>query len=171
MRAADQRAHGADSHLTAVDERDGEQLAPRLGSDPGEAETWEIFRVNCPECDRPIALVGDEERLPQHAVLRTAWHPFSPALCPGSGLPADDLEESAVDEVVGEGGPLAALLALPAELDWRTQPFSHALPRPRATEPQPAGQLPGAQPHVRTSASGHRVPAMRKAPAGRLVRR
>ncbi|MEV4616744.1 hypothetical protein AB0K43_29750 [Kitasatospora sp. NPDC049258] len=125
MPATDQRS------LSAADERTEEdgyaEFGPTPGADPGEAETWEIVRVHCPSCDRPIALVGDEERLPLHAVLPTAWHPFSPAVCAGSGAPADDLAECDTPE---HGGPdLAALLALPAELDWRTQPFSHAGPR------------------------------------------
>ncbi|MCX4744887.1 hypothetical protein OG455_05015 [Kitasatospora sp. NBC_01287] len=141
MPATEQRAFGAQRTLTSHDDPEGEDLtaagadfAP--GADPGDAETWEIFRVHCPECHRPIALVGDEELLPQHAVLRTAWHPFSPALCPGSGLPTEDLEEFATDsgpandrESDAADGPalhpLDALLTLPAELDWRTQPFSH----------------------------------------------
>ncbi|MBP0448863.1 hypothetical protein J5Y04_04810 [Kitasatospora sp. RG8] len=127
MRATDPRSPGADDTHDMTD-RDGlavpNGLAP--GVDPGEADTWEIFRVHCPECRRPIALVGDEERLPQHAVLPTAWHPFSPALCPGSGAPTDDLAEVEPSEDAEADG-LEALLALPTELDWRTQPFSHAV--------------------------------------------
>ncbi|MFE0458886.1 hypothetical protein ACFW1A_06440 [Kitasatospora sp. NPDC058965] len=130
MPATEQRALRADSTLTSHDEPEGEERSPGLdlvtGTDPGEAETWEIVRVICPECQRAIALVGDEEQLPQHAVLRTAWHPFSPALCPGSGLPADDLDELEPEAGVDQAGTLAKLLSLPAELDWRTQPFSHA---------------------------------------------
>ncbi|WP_406207394.1 hypothetical protein OH807_34715 [Kitasatospora sp. NBC_01560] len=126
MRAPDPQSLSADDTHDLAD-RDGLAVpsGPAPGTDPGEADTWEIFRVHCPECHRPIALVGDEERLPQHAVLPTAWHPFSPALCPGSGIPADDLAEVESAEEAGPDG-LAALLALPAELDWRTQPFSHA---------------------------------------------
>ncbi|MGF1429332.1 hypothetical protein [Kitasatospora sp. LaBMicrA B282] len=158
MPAAEQRAFGADSTLTSHDEPEGEDLTPGFGvtpgTDPGDAETWEIVRVHCPECDRPIALVGDEELLPQHAVLRSAWHPFSPALCAGSGLPADELPECEPEPGAQPGDALDALLALPAELDWRTQPFSHA-----------GG--PGAVP-VRKLAE--RVPAMRR-PAQGLVRR
>ncbi|MDH6114462.1 hypothetical protein P3T36_000862 [Kitasatospora sp. MAP12-15] len=158
MPVADQRALSADSTLTAVDEPDGEEPSPGFdfapGVDPGEPESWEIFRVHCPECDQPIALVGEEERLPQHAVLRTAWHPFSPALCPGSGLPADDLEESGPEP--DTDGALAGLFARPADLDWRTQPFSHA---------GGPGSTPG------TTPGGHRVPAMRGAAEARLVRR
>ncbi|WP_329570838.1 hypothetical protein [Kitasatospora sp. NBC_01266] len=158
MPAAEQRAFGADSTLTSHDEPEGEDrladfgFAP--GTDPGEADTWEIIRVHCPECQRPIALLGDEELLPQHAVLRTAWHPFSPALCPGSGLPADDLEECAPEPGTQAGGTLDALLTLPAELDWRTQPFSHAT----APGPTPLNRL------------ADRVPPMRQPQRG-LVRR
>ncbi|MER5638772.1 hypothetical protein ABT095_17635 [Kitasatospora sp. NPDC002227] len=115
MPATDQRARGAeDALLDAVE---------FPGVDPGEVENWEIVRVHCPACDRPIALVGDEERLPQHAAVPTAWHPFATAVCPGSGEFTDDLSEC--DEPAGPNCP-AALLTLPAQLDWRTQPFSHA---------------------------------------------
>jgi hypothetical protein len=117
MPATDHRARSEDEERT-----ESEHL---LGVDPGDAETWEIVRVHCPACDRPIALVGDEERLPQHAVLPTAWHPFAAALCPGTGAATDELAEC--EEAAEDGGAgLAALLSLPAELDWRTQPFSHA---------------------------------------------
>ncbi|WP_327065550.1 hypothetical protein OG500_07160 [Kitasatospora sp. NBC_01250] len=129
MPAAEQRAVGADSTLMSHEEPEGDDLVPGFGhipgTDPGEAETWEIIRVHCPECDRPIALLGDEEQLPQHAVLRTAWHPFSPALCAGSGLPAEDLAECEPEPGAEPADALDALLTLPAELDWRTQPFSH----------------------------------------------
>ncbi|MEV7216965.1 hypothetical protein AB0O31_28220 [Kitasatospora cineracea] len=94
-----------------------------FGTDPGAADTWEIVRVHCPECDRPIALIGDEERLPQHAVLTSAWNPFQPAICRGTGAPTADLPEC--EEQPEQDGP-ANLVALPTALDWRTQPFSHA---------------------------------------------
>ncbi|MER6395995.1 hypothetical protein OG618_07615 [Kitasatospora sp. NBC_01246] len=139
MRATDRHSLSADD---THDMTGREDLAvphePSAGVDPGEGETWDIVRVHCPECRRPIALVGDEERLPQHAVLPTAWHPFSPALCPGSGAPTDDLAEVESAEDAGTAG-LEALLALPSELDWRTQPFSHAVAhRPVRTAPAPA---------------------------------
>ncbi|MDH6577720.1 hypothetical protein [Kitasatospora sp. MAP5-34] len=121
MPATDQRFRAAENDELL----DAEYPGDYPGVDPGEMETWEIFRVHCPECDRPIALVGDEERLPQHAVLPTAWHPFSPALCPGSGAPADGLAEcDSPDHSTAPG--LEALLTPPPALDWRTQPFSHA---------------------------------------------
>ena len=148
MPAADQRALSADSTLSTVDEPEGEERRPGHdfvpGADLGEPESWEILRVHCPECDQPIALVGEEERLPQHAVLRTAWHPFSPALCPGSGLPADDLEETGPEPGTDPDEAFAALRVRPADLNWRTQPFSHA-----------GGSG--------TAAGGLRVPPMRRA--------
>ncbi|MFJ6622888.1 hypothetical protein ACIQOW_35555 [Kitasatospora sp. NPDC091335] len=125
MPATDQRVLGADE---TDDMTDREDLAVdhMPGTDPGEADTWDIFRVHCPECRRPIALVADEERLPLHALLPTAWNPFAPAICPGSGTPTDDLAE-AEDSEDAEPVLFDALFKLPSGLDWRTQPFSHAV--------------------------------------------
>ncbi|MFI2612751.1 hypothetical protein [Kitasatospora sp. NPDC018619] len=125
MPATDQRVLGADE----TDDTTGrEDLAVEglPGADPGEAENWDAFRVDCPECRRPIALVADEERLPQHALLPTAWNPFSPAICPGSGTPTEDLAEVEAPEHAEPAG-IDALFKLPTGLDWRTQPFSHAV--------------------------------------------
>ena len=102
--------------------------------DPGDGETWDIVRLRCPECDRPIALLGDEERFPQHALLPTAWHPFSPAVCAGSGRFVDEADEPDDGPDFDSEPSLEALLTLPPELDWRRQPFSHvggAIPAPR----------------------------------------
>ncbi len=142
MPAVDQRSLSADdTHDTNDRDTFAVSYGPTPGTDPGEADTWEIIRVHCPECDRPIALLGDEERLPQHAVLPTAWNPFSPALCPGSGASADDLAE--VDLPADTVAPgLEGLLALPAALDWRTQPFSHAIPHSPVKAAVPAGLVP-----------------------------
>ncbi|MFE7191583.1 hypothetical protein [Kitasatospora sp. NPDC057541] len=127
MRVTDERPTGADDAHDTTDREDlavPYETAPEV--DPGEVDGWEIVRVHCPSCRRPIALVGDEERLPQHAVLPRPWHPFSPTLCPGSGAPTDDLFEVDSEEEAGSAGP-DALLTPPGELDWRTQPFSHAM--------------------------------------------
>ncbi|GAB7185586.1 hypothetical protein ATKI12_5417 [Kitasatospora sp. Ki12] len=125
MPATDQRALGADE-IDDVSGRDDLAVDHAPGTDPGEAENWDVFRVNCPDCRRPIALVADEERLPQHALLPTAWNPFTPAICPGSGTPTDDLAEVETPE---DAEPTAfdTLFKLPNGLDWRTQPFSHAV--------------------------------------------
>ncbi|MGK4584612.1 hypothetical protein [Kitasatospora sp. HPMI-4] len=126
MPATDQRPHVVEDDERLDHDSDFDAAGSGFpGVDPGDIDSWEIARVHCPACDRPIALIGDEERLPQHAVLPTAWHPFSPALCPGSGAPTEDLAECD-DPTANPAAPGAeALLALPAELDWRTQPFSH----------------------------------------------
>lgn len=140
MPATDQRVLGADETDDMTD-REGLAVDHMPGTDPGEAENWDIFRVDCPECRRPIALVADEERLPQHALLPTAWNPFSPAICPGSGTPTDDLAEVEVPEDA-EPARFDALFKLPSGLDWRTQPFSHAVAhrpvRLAAVAPAPA---------------------------------
>ncbi|WP_195910978.1 hypothetical protein [Streptomyces kaniharaensis] len=127
MPATDQRALGSDEteDMTGRDALAVEK-GPTPSADPGDADGWEIFRVHCPECRRPIALVADEERLPLHALLPTAWNPFAPAICPGSGAPTDDLAEVDSPEESRPAG-FDALFKLPTGLDWRTQPFSHAV--------------------------------------------
>jgi hypothetical protein len=88
-------------------------------------ETLEIFRVNCPDCAQPIALLADEKVLPEHALCPTPWNPFGLTVCPGSGRAVGDAEPDGVSPEPREQDA-AALLTLPAGLDWRTQPFSHA---------------------------------------------
>jgi hypothetical protein len=85
-------------------------------------------RVICPDCARPIALRGGEESLPVHAVCATPWNPFGVTVCAGSGRAAGDappLIGGAAEEQEGAEPAFGAVLALPAGLDWRTQPFSH----------------------------------------------
>ncbi|MET9884045.1 hypothetical protein ABZZ20_13020 [Streptomyces sp. NPDC006430] len=90
-----------------------------------DVEGFEIHHAICPDCGQSIALVADEEYLPEHALCLTPWNPFGLTVCAGTGRPASDalptvgtgLEELAEFEVV--------LLDLPQGLDWRTQPFSH----------------------------------------------
>ncbi|MGW7353583.1 hypothetical protein [Streptomyces sp. NPDC054784] len=95
------------------------------GTDTVETyETYEIFRVGCPECGRPIALLAGEERLPEHAHCPTRWNPFGLTVCPGTGRAAAEATPAA-DERVAHEEDGVVLLALPAGLDWRKQPFSH----------------------------------------------
>lgn len=93
----------------------------------GEAdvyETYDIFRVSCPDCARPIALLAQEDTLPEHALCPTSWNPFGLQVCPGSGRAVS--EATAADDSSGtQERDAAMLLTLPEGLDWRTQPFSH----------------------------------------------
>ncbi|AXI80767.1 hypothetical protein [Peterkaempfera bronchialis] len=136
MPVLDQRTRSTEAALRAEDvepgndpmsaaEADPTHPGSFRGIDPGDGDTWEILRLRCPECDRPIALLGDEERFPQHAVLHSAWNPFASAVCPGSGRPVDEAADLDDDPDFDAEPDLEALLALPPELDWRTQPFSH----------------------------------------------
>ncbi|MCX2970044.1 MULTISPECIES: hypothetical protein [Streptomyces] len=110
--------------------------APQAAPDPAEGaeqgaeepddpyDSVEIYRVSCPRCAQPIALLADEERLPEHALCATPWNPFGLTVCRGSGLPVTDAPPA--DDGTAQEFDAAALLTLPAGLDWRTQPFSHA---------------------------------------------
>ncbi|MFF3763792.1 hypothetical protein ACFYYR_06825 [Streptomyces sp. NPDC001922] len=93
-------------------------------SDEDSTGTYEIFRVICPDCARAIALLAEEEVLPQHALCPTPWNPFGLEVCPGTGrgvagtTPADGTPAAQEQDA-------AMLLTLPEGLDWRRQPFSH----------------------------------------------
>lgn len=101
----------------------GEAVDP---ADPGDfdEEVYGIFRVHCPDCARPIALLADEDTLPEHALCSSPWNPFGLTVCAGSGRSVSDAAPLAADEAAG--ADVAVLLTLPAGLDWRKQPFSHA---------------------------------------------
>ncbi|MBT2382211.1 hypothetical protein [Streptomyces sp. ISL-11] len=90
-------------------------------------ETYDItsmFRVTCPDCARPIALLPDEDVLPEHALCPSPWNPFGLTVCAGSGRGVE--EAAAADESLdARDCDTALLLTLPESLDWRTQPFSH----------------------------------------------
>ncbi|MDT9685960.1 hypothetical protein RND61_28395 [Streptomyces sp. TRM76323] len=87
-------------------------------------DMFEMFRVVCPDCAQPIALLADEDTLPEHALCPTPWNPFVLTVCTGSGRPV--AEARPVDDGSGpQEQEMGLLLTLPQELDWRTQPFSH----------------------------------------------
>ncbi|MEV0092734.1 hypothetical protein [Streptomyces sp. NPDC050738] len=87
-------------------------------------DTFEMFRVICPDCAQPIALLADEDVLPQHALCASPWNPFGLTACTGTGRPAADAKPA--DETLEvQEQDTALLLTLPQGLDWRTQPFSH----------------------------------------------
>ncbi|MFD6782190.1 hypothetical protein [Streptomyces diastaticus] len=117
------------SHRAA---RSRQQPAVELVPDPVEEseeeldtyETFGMFRVVCPDCAQPIALLADEETLPQHALCATPWDPFGLTVCSGTGRPAGQALPPG-EETGRHAQEAAVLLTLPQTLDWRTQPFSH----------------------------------------------
>ncbi|MES9511252.1 hypothetical protein ABWJ92_33460 [Streptomyces sp. NPDC000609] len=102
-----------------------EDTAADEGTAPDAYDTFEMYRVICPDCAQPIALLADEDVLPEHALCPTPWNPFVLTVCAGTGRaaaqsrPADDSFDAQEQET-------GLLLTLPQGLDWRMQPFSHA---------------------------------------------
>ncbi|MFF0743831.1 hypothetical protein ACFYVL_25900 [Streptomyces sp. NPDC004111] len=93
-------------------------------SDSDSDDTFEMYRVICPDCAQPIALLAGEDVLPEHAKCPTPWNPFGLTACAGTGRPAADARPA--DETLeAQEQDTALLLTLPQGLDWRTQPFSH----------------------------------------------
>ncbi|MDR6977401.1 hypothetical protein J2X68_004113 [Streptomyces sp. 3330] len=87
-------------------------------------DTFEMYRVICPDCAQPIALLADEEVLPEHALCASPWNPFGLTVCAGTGRKASEARP-ADESVELQEQDSALLLTLPQGLDWRTQPFSH----------------------------------------------
>ncbi|GHJ38971.1 hypothetical protein [Streptomyces sp. TS71-3] len=101
-------------------------------------DTFETYRVICPDCAQSIALLADEDALPEHALCPSPWDPFGLQVCAGTGRPAADAWSP--DASSGDQEPEAPLLlTLPQSLDWRTQPFSHV--GGPGSRPMPAPQL------------------------------
>ncbi|MFB7500263.1 hypothetical protein ACFC09_37250 [Streptomyces sp. NPDC056161] len=87
-------------------------------------DTFEMYRVICPDCAQPIALLADEDVLPEHALCASPWNPFGLTVCSGTGRSAAEAR-SADESVTPQEQDTALLLTLPQSLNWRTQPFSH----------------------------------------------
>lgn len=87
-------------------------------------DAFEMYRVVCPDCAQPIALLADEEVLPEHALCASPWNPFGLTVCTGTGRSADEARP-ADESATRQEQDAAMLLTLPQGLDWRTQPFSH----------------------------------------------
>ncbi|WP_329130045.1 hypothetical protein OG552_05435 [Streptomyces sp. NBC_01476] len=126
------RRNGSERTGSAFEEGDEREFALALAAQDGESddadeafedEFGDVVRLACPDCGRPIAVFTDEESLPQHALCPTPWNPFGLTVCGGSGRAVDDARPVTVEQ--DQEQELATLLTLPAELDWRTQPFSH----------------------------------------------
>ncbi|MEV8568932.1 hypothetical protein AB0436_25680 [Streptomyces sp. NPDC051322] len=111
--------------LKSVDSVAAAELADLAGEGgPGDYDTWEMYRVICPDCTQPIALLADEDLLPEHALCTSPWDPFGLTVCAGTGRDASDAEP-ADESVEAQQQDTALLLTLPQGLDWRKQPFSH----------------------------------------------
>ncbi|MFJ4624462.1 hypothetical protein [Streptomyces sp. NPDC088812] len=87
-------------------------------------DTFEMYRVICPDCAQPIALLADEEILPEHALCASPWNPFGLTVCAGTGRTASEARP-ADESFEPQEQDTALLLTLPQGLDWRMQPFSH----------------------------------------------
>ncbi|AWK09400.1 hypothetical protein SSP531S_45210 [Streptomyces spongiicola] len=101
-----------------------DSVAPHEDDEFDSYDTFEMYRVVCPDCAQPIALLADEHVLPEHALCPTPWNPFVLAVCAGTGRVAADARP-ADDTLEVQEQDTALLLTLPQGLDWRTQPFSH----------------------------------------------
>lgn len=99
-------------------------LESELDDELDADDTFEMFRVICPDCAQPIALLADEEVLPEHALCASPWNPFGLTVCAGTGRRADEARP-ADESAEPQERDTALLLTLPQGLDWRTQPFSH----------------------------------------------
>ncbi|MFI8087054.1 hypothetical protein ACIF9R_01905 [Streptomyces sp. NPDC086080] len=95
-----------------------------LDDEPDAYDTFEMYRVICPDCAQPIALLADEDVLPEHALCASPWNPFGLTVCAGTGRLASEARP-ADESVTPQEQDTALLLTLPQGLDWRTQPFSH----------------------------------------------
>ncbi|MEU6775898.1 hypothetical protein [Streptomyces sp. NPDC046759] len=102
-----------------------EGVEPDVFEDDLDAyDTFEMYRVICPDCAQPIALLADEQVLPEHALCASPWNPFGLTVCAGTGRAAADARP-ADESFAPQEQDTALLLTLPQGLNWRTQPFSH----------------------------------------------
>jgi hypothetical protein len=122
MQSLKRRVRTAPKRLQPVVEPEPEGVEPH--EDPDVYDTFEPFRVICPDCTQPIALLADEEVLPEHALCASPWNPFGLTVCAGTGRPAADAR-AAGEFMEVQQQDSALLLTLPQGIDWRMQPFSH----------------------------------------------
>ncbi|MER5732419.1 hypothetical protein ABT084_29485 [Streptomyces sp. NPDC002138] len=91
----------------------------------GADGAFDVHHAVCPDCGQSIALVADEEFLPEHGLCLSPWNPFGLTVCAGTGRPAADAQAAAESAAADRELDQVVLLTLPQGLDWRTQPFSH----------------------------------------------
>ena len=126
MQSVKRPGRTAPKRLQAVAELEPESVeTDALDDEDFDAyDTFEMYRVICPDCAQPIALLADEEKLPEHALCASPWNPFGLTVCTGTGRRASEAR-SADESAEPQEQETALLLTLPQGLDWRTQPFSH----------------------------------------------
>ena len=126
MQSVHRPGRSASKRQQPVVEPEPEGVEPdALDGDEFDAyDTFEMYRVICPDCAQPIALLADEEVLPEHALCASPWNPFGLTVCAGTGRRAAEAR-SADESAEPQEQDTALLLTLPQGLDWRTQPFSH----------------------------------------------
>ncbi|KUN66072.1 hypothetical protein AQJ46_26765 [Streptomyces canus] len=125
MQSLQRPGRTAPKRLQAVVESEPEGVEHDALDDDFDAyDTFEMYRVICPDCAQPIALLADEEVLPEHALCASPWNPFGLTVCAGTGRKASEAR-SADESAEPQEQHTALLLTLPQGLDWRTQPFSH----------------------------------------------
>ncbi|MCS0604471.1 hypothetical protein NX794_25130 [Streptomyces sp. LP11] len=125
MQSVKRPGRSASKRQQPVVEPEPEGVEPDALDDESDAyDTFEMYRVICPDCAQPIALLADEEILPEHALCASPWNPFGLTVCAGTGRPAAQARPADASMAPQERDT-ALLLTLPQGLDWRTQPFSH----------------------------------------------
>lgn len=125
MQSVKRPGRSASKRQQPVVEPEPEGVEPDFFDEELDAyDTLEMYRVICPDCAQPIALLADEETLPEHALCASPWNPFGLTVCAGTGRNASDARP-ADESVEPQEQHTALLLTLPQGLDWRTQPFSH----------------------------------------------
>ncbi|MER6568342.1 hypothetical protein ABT288_19750 [Streptomyces sp. NPDC001093] len=125
MQSVHRPGRSASKRQQPVVEPEPEGVEPdALDDEPDAYDTFEMYRVICPDCAQPIALLADERVLPEHALCASPWNPFGLTVCAGTGRSAADARPADESFAPQEQGT-ALLLTLPQGLDWRTQPFSH----------------------------------------------
>lgn len=125
MQSLQRPGRTAPKRLSVVEpEPEGVEPDPFDADELDAYDTFEMFRVICPDCAQSIALLADEQVLPEHALCASPWNPFGLTVCAGTGRPASEARSTDESESAQEQDT-AVVLTLPQGLDWRMQPFSH----------------------------------------------
>ncbi|MFF7189209.1 hypothetical protein ACFZAR_29020 [Streptomyces sp. NPDC008222] len=124
MQSLKRPGRSASKRQQPVVEPEPEGVEPAVDDEFDAYDTFEMYRVFCPDCAQPIALLADEEVLPEHALCASPWNPFGLTVCSGTGRAAAEARP-ADESAAPQEQDTALLLTLPQGLDWRMQPFSH----------------------------------------------